>query len=192
MAQALVSRIGSGFELRHLSDRSVPANTLRTVPVTQLRELARMTESGVFRPLKSAPSLRTGWRAIAHSEEELGVALNHLYPGALADWYAARTPQAPVTNYREFTKRQSGMYRITQLLTDQQAAAVIQACCDAHHCLKRRLWTVAGLHSDASHSKSIIPCLEPCAILLESARSAVRADQADQRQQSILSQNESS
>ena len=35
----------------------------------------------------------------------------------------------------------------------------------------------AGLAPDATAGKSVIPCLEPCAILMEAARSAVRAEQ---------------
>jgi hypothetical protein len=43
--------------------------------------------------------------------------------------------------------------------------------------LKQRLWTVEGLPSDGSAAKSLIPCLEPCAILLEFARTVVRLEQ---------------
>ena len=104
-------------------------------------------------------------------------ALNQLYPGAIADWYAAQTQPVPVTNYREFTERQTGMYRIATLLDDQQAAAVIRAGCHRRCCLKRRHWLVAGLEPDPAAEKSLIPCLEPCAVLLELARQAVRLEQ---------------
>jgi hypothetical protein len=104
------------------------------------------------------------------------LALNGLYPGALADWFAAQAPNPPVTNYRDCTARQSGMYRITAKLGDTQAAAVIGHTCDAAHCLKRRWWTVAGTEPDQAGLKSIIPCLEPCAVLLEQARKAAREE----------------
>jgi hypothetical protein len=39
------------------------------------------------------------------------------------------------------------------------------------------LWTVGGLSPDAPAEKSIIPCLEPCALLLEFARKAARWEQ---------------
>jgi hypothetical protein len=45
--------------------------------------------------------------------------------------------------------------------------------------LKRRLWTVNGLASDAAEEKSLIPCLEPCALLLELARKAMRIEQEE-------------
>jgi hypothetical protein len=79
-----------------------------------------------------------------------------------------------VTDYRAFTERQTGMYRITTKLSDSDVAGVIRACCAKESCLKRRLWTISGLETDSPETKSIIPCLEPCAMLLESARTAAR------------------
>ena len=190
VAQVLIARTGHSFELRHVSDRSAPAKQLRAINVSELRALGQITQDGAFRPLKSAPNLQNGWRTSVRDADELGIALNHLYPGAVADWYAIQAGEPPVTNYRDFTNRQSGMYRITQLLSDQQAIAVIQACCRPESCLKRRLWSVDGLSADMPESKSIIPCLEPCAILLESARTMVRNQQAEKRQEFMLSQSE--
>jgi|SRR5438477_958917 len=190
VAQVLIARTGHGFELRHVSDHSAPAKQLRAVKLGELRALGQITQDGAFRALKSAPSLQNGWRTSVRDADDLGIALNHLYPGAVAGWYAIRGGEPPVTNYRDFTNRQSGMYRITQLLSDQQVVGVIQACCRPESCLKRRLWSVDGLSADVAESKSIIPCLEPCAILLESARTTVRKEQAEKRQEFMLSQCE--
>ncbi|HUS34299.1 MAG TPA: hypothetical protein VM680_02995, partial [Verrucomicrobiae bacterium] len=74
----------------------------------------------------------------------------------------------------EYTARQTGMYRITTLLSDADLARVIGNVCTTK-CLKQRLWTSATIPTDAPEKKSAIPCLEPCAILLESARKEVRA-----------------
>ena len=178
-AQALIRRTADGFKLRHVADRDADATTLRLLAISDLRVLAQTTRTGAFRPLKSAPNLASGWRVCARNAAELETALNHLYPGALADWFAAQTPPPPVTHYREFTNRQSGMYRITALLTDAQAAQVIRAGCAKEFCLKRRWWTVAGLPPDDVTSKSLIPCLEPCAVLLEFARKAMRIEQEE-------------
>ena len=103
--------------------------------------------------------------------------MNQLYPGAVADRRAARQMPPPVTHFREFTGRQSGMYRITAMLNDAQAARVIRACCPERFCLKRRLWTVETLKPDDPAGKSLIPCLEPCAVFLEFARQATRVEQ---------------
>jgi hypothetical protein len=94
------------------------------------------------------------------------------------DWFGVQN-NAKTTDYREFTNRQSGMYRITQLLTDEQAANVTRAACHARFCLKHRIWTVPGLGTDNVATKSEIPCLEPCAVLLELARKAARIEQEE-------------
>jgi hypothetical protein len=104
-------------------------------------------------------------------------ALRHLYPGAVADWFAVQQNPIPLTGFREFTDRQTGMYRTASLLSDVNAEEAIRATCDSRVCLRRRLWTIANLDPDASGSKSIIPCLEPCSIMLEFARRAARLEQ---------------
>lgn len=178
LAQVLIQRSGSGWELRHVEDREKSASALRTVKPGEGRSLAQFTATGEFRPLKSAPTLQSGWRMDAADDTELELALNALYPGAVADWHAAQSPNPPVTHYREFAGRQSGMYRITARLSDAQVTGVIQACCTKGNCLKRRLWSVEGLPPDGPVAKSLIPCLEPCAVLLETARQAARAGQS--------------
>jgi len=176
--QVCLRATATGHELCHVDDRGVAVSDLRPVAIQDLRALAQTTAGGAFRPLKSAPSLPSGWVARTRSNAELEQALNHLYPGAIADWYAAQD-RPPVTHYREFTARQTGMYRITTMLSDVQAAEMIRACCHPGLCLKRRHWTVEGLPADAAADKSVIPCLEPCAILLEFARKTARMHQEE-------------
>jgi hypothetical protein len=171
-----------GFELRHVADWECDPAALRLLGENDIRPLAQFTARGAFRPLKSAPNLQGGWRATPRNEEALGAALNQLYPGAVADWFAAQAPLPPVTSYREFTGRQTGMYRITTLLDDAAAGAVIRACCHKDFCLKRRLWTVQGQPPDPPAAKSAMPCLEPCAILLEFARKMARVEQDERAQ----------
>ena len=182
LAEVFIRRGGAGYELRHVNDRDSATDSLRLLPLSEVRALAQFTAENAFRPLKAAPTLRAGWRLFVTDDDALESALELLYPGAIADWFAGQSAQPPVTDYREFTARQSGMYRITTMLTDAQAANVASECCDASRCLKRRLWTVPGLSPDCVDAKSIIPCLEPCAVLLESARVAVRLEQAGDTQ----------
>ena len=179
MAQVLIVRANAGFELRHVEDRGVAAEQLRSLRLSELRGLAQKTTTGAFRPLKSAPNLQRGWHATVSSLNELDAALRDLYPGAVADWFAARSATPLVTDYRAFTERQTGMYRITAKLSDKEAAEVIRACCPNQFCLKRRFWSVPGLPIDSPESKTIIPCLEPCAVFLELARTAARITQAE-------------
>jgi hypothetical protein len=180
--QVWIRRMERGFELRHVADRECDPAALRLLGENDLRPLAQFTAAGAFRPLKSAPNLQRGWRTTPRDKETLGAALNQLYPGAVADWFAAQAPQPPVTSYREFTGRQTGMYRITTFLDDAAAGAAIRACCHEDFCLKRRLWTVDGLPPDSPPAKSIMPCLESCAILLEFARKMARVEQDERTQ----------
>jgi hypothetical protein len=175
--QVLIRRANSGFELRHAADRASESGRLRLLAENEIRAWAQFDSSGAFRPLKSAPTLPAGWRIMARDEQALGTAVNHLYPGAVADWFAAQSAQPPVTSYRQFTARQTGMYRITTLLEDAAAGAMMRACCHPDFCLKRRLWTVGAEGCDEPSEKSVIPCLEPCAILLEFARKTARLEQ---------------
>ena len=177
VAQVLVRPVGEGWELRHVEDAEAVAVSLQLRAVADLRAVAQTTEQGAFRPLRAAPNLQRGWRCEVRDAGALELAFHHLYPGALADWHAVETGSATPAHYREFTARQTGMYRITTMLDDAQAANVIQACCGAEFCLKRRRWTVEGLAPDTATAKSLIPCLEPCAVLLEFARKAVRIEQ---------------
>lgn len=165
--------------MRHVEDGGASEGSLRNVELAQTRDLANKTDQGAFRPLKCAPNLQRGWRLPLKDAAELEEALARLLPGALADWFAAQSPTLPVTHYRQFTNRQTGMYRITQTLSDAQAAEAIRAACDARFCLKRRLWTVEGLEGDEAKEKSAVPCLEPCAVFLEFARKATRIQQEE-------------
>ncbi|HVY70288.1 MAG TPA: DR2241 family protein [Verrucomicrobiae bacterium] len=180
LAQVLIRRTGPGFELRHVADRDASHDQLRVLDRTSLRSLSQFTAADAFRPLKSAPNLAHGWCFAATNDVELCDALDVLYPGAIADWFAAyKTTPVPVASYREFTGRQTGMYRITQMLTDEQVDQMVAAGCDRRFCLKQRLWEAPGLPLDSAAAKSAIPCLEPCAVLLEFARKAVRIEQEE-------------
>jgi hypothetical protein len=176
-AEVWLRQTKDGFEVRNVADREV--NPLRSVSLAELHGIAQFTERKAFRPLKSAPNLPRGWKFLARNHAELDDALRHLYPGAVADWFAARQPDPPITHYQEFTARQTGMYRVTAKLDNEQVAQVARACCHPRFCLKQRLWTVDGLPPDGAPEKSLIPCLEPCAILLEFARTVVRWEQSE-------------
>jgi hypothetical protein len=178
-AQVLISRREHAFELRQVTDAAVTDSALELVAIESLRNLANHTQTGAFRPLKSAPNLRNGWRALAHSAEELETALANLYPGALADWYAARQTPVPVMHYRDYVNRQTGMYRITQMLSDTQVRDVALAACHRDFCLKQRLWGGPELPADQRTDKSLIPCLELCPMLLEFARKSMRLEQEE-------------
>ena len=176
--QVLVTRTGTAFELRHVADMESLADALPLLAAEEIRAAPPNSPlTGAFRPLKSAPNLRQGWRIHCPDETALGEALNKIV--SRARWRIgtlALTMNKHITGYREYTERQTGMYRITATVDDATAAgAIIRACCHEHFCLKRRLWSVAGLETrHRAENKSMIPCFEPCAILLEFARKMAR------------------
>jgi len=178
--QVLLNPGPAGIELRHVEDSAREQTALRAFAVDQLAPLADTTASGAFRPNKAAPTLRVGWRCLATSDEELGLALDCLYPGALADWFAREQKTPTVTSFREFMSRQTGMYRGTQDLTDEQADEVTRAGCHSRFCLRQRCWSAPGLGPDPVADKSVAPCLEPCALLLEFARRTSRQGREEQ------------
>jgi hypothetical protein len=173
----LARQTPEGFVLRHVADAREETGELKDVAVGALRELVQKNAEGGFRPLSASPDLPRGWRCTARSAEELEQALESVYPGFLADWHAVREGTAVPTDYYPFTQRQSGMYRLTAKATPEQAGAIVQACCAPRFCLKQRLWTVPDLAPDRQEDKSLIPCLEPCALLLEFARKRMRISQ---------------
>ena len=173
----LIRSIGQDFTLCHAADASIAAGSLQVCGIDGLRTLAANTVGGEFRPLKTAPNLRRGWLTHAHGLSELEMALDHLYPGAVADWYAVNAGDPPITNFRTFVDRQTGMYRTAAMLSDANAAEAIRASCDSRVCVRRRLWTIDGLEQDPAGLKSVIPCLEPCALALELSRRAMRLEQ---------------
>lgn len=176
--EVLITRNGAAFELRHLDDRTRPVADLRKLNRSELRDWFQTNSTGDFRPLRTAPTMQRGWICTATNAATLILILDCIYPGAAADWFAAINGTGSPTHYRDFTGRQSGMYRVTAMLTDTQSAEVTRDCCDAKKCLRQRQWIAGDLSPDSRASKSCIPCWEPCAILLESARLAFREFQS--------------
>ena len=171
LGQVRITRHGGDFELQHRDQ----AEGARQIPIDELRSIADTTENGAYRPLKSAPNLRDGWICVATNPAGLEQALNHLYPGGIADWFASRNGTV-ATSYREHMERQTGMYRIANMLDAEGVNELTAACCQEAFCLKTRRWDVNGPCGDGT---SPLPCLEPCAILMEFARKAVRISQEE-------------
>src|SRR6185369_5494031 len=95
----------------------------------EARTLANLDDAGAYRMLKTAPTLRHGWRLVAASIEHLRRALDYFYPAMLGMWLAERRGELAPTCLRETLGRQTGMYRVTQKLTDPQAQELIRQTC---------------------------------------------------------------
>jgi sirohydrochlorin cobaltochelatase len=133
--------------------------------------LAKYDDAGSYRPLKTAPNLRHGWRLVLGSIEELHLALDLFYPAALGTWLAHEAHTLTAVPLRGTLGRQSGMYRVTQLITDVQAREVIQSTC-VDGCLRQRLWTIDGVNPEAVGFSLPLPilCAEACNLLVAACR----------------------
>jgi len=154
------------------------------------RELAHFDDAGKFRPLKTAPSLRHGWRLRVADGAELHRALDYFYPAMIGVWAAHRRGTLVTLPLRATLARQSGMYAVTKKITDAQAESMIAGFCRSDGgCLKRILWPiapgvpVASLPAGkltAAAPREILPllCHEACNLLVARAREVVKKSEA--------------
>jgi hypothetical protein len=159
-----------GYVLRHQHDAEVD-NLQTSEDPRHAREIARLTESGEYRPLKSSPNLRRGWEMRVADALSLGTAMDYLYPAGVVHWYLYRGGRLSLTSFRQNAARQSGIYKRTQRLTDRGVRDAARACCEDEVCLKKTLWDVdekTPLGIDRGEGE--IPCPEPCSIFVSFAR----------------------
>ncbi len=162
--------LSGGYELHHVDDRDAEGLEAYNDP-RAARELARLTELGEHRPLKSSPNLRRGWVLTVADAGGLNVAMNYLYPAGVAHWHLYREGKLEITNYRENAARQSGIYKRVQRLSDEGVQDAARACCEDAVCLKKTLWDVdATMPLEMDRGEGEIPCPEPCSVFVSFAR----------------------
>lgn len=194
-----VSRIGQlefspfdgGFILCHRDD--VGRSDLRNFPVDAAFEIAKVDDAGDYRPLKTAPTLRHGWKIFASNSKEVSQAIDAIYPGRLAILHAFRAGQLSTTSLRETLNRQSGMYRIAAKVSDAQVDALVGDFCRSDGgCLRTILWkrdareTVPSTklpmekfdpaYDQTGQGAKCIPllCQEACNLLVAACRDTVK------------------
>jgi sirohydrochlorin cobaltochelatase len=140
LGQILVQESGDNFVLSHRDDDTrTPSETFRDAE--EAIEIAKYNDAGNYRPLKTAPNLRHGWRMELGTEEELTRALDHFYPGRVAIFVAWQRGQLRTTSLRETLDRQSGMYRIAASISDAQIDDLVAYFCRSDGgCLRTILW----------------------------------------------------
>jgi len=138
--QILVRKIADSFALCHREDEARD-NLEKFQNSKDAIEIARYDDDGNYRPLKTAPNLRHGWRMNLRRSDELRLALDHFYPGRLAVFVAWQRGQLHTTPLRETLDRQSGMYRIAAKISDAQIDSLIADFCRSNGgCLRTILW----------------------------------------------------
>jgi len=159
-----------GYSLRHKDDTREDGLEVSKDPRVA-REIAKLTEGGEYRPLKSSPNLRRGWELRVADAHALVIAMNYLYPAGVVHWYLYREGRLHLTTFRENAARQSGIYKRVQRLSDGGVLDAALACCDDAVCLKKTFWDVdedTPLAVDRGEGE--IPCPEPCSIFVSFAR----------------------
>ncbi len=168
--QVLARRAPGGYSLRHVDDGEASELEIYDDP-RAAREVARLTEKGEHRPLKSSPNLRRGWEIKVPDAAGLAVAMNYLYPAGIVHWYLYREGRLGITSFRENAARQSGIYKRIQRLSDEGVQNAARACCEDAVCLKRTLWDVdEETPLRLERGKGEIPCPEPCSVFISFAR----------------------
>ena len=157
-------------------------------------EIARYDEAGNFRPLKTAPTLRRGWRLVLQEPTHVRLAIEHLYPGRLAALSALAKGTLSTTTFRDTLARQTGMYRVAAKISDEQSDALIGSFCRSDGgCLRTILWSrdAAGTipsmklppgkydpafdQTGRGEAAAPLVCQEICNLLVAEARNVVKA-----------------
>ena len=191
--------VGGGYELRHERDvaQAEAALALHSDP-EDAAALALYDDTGGYRPLKTAPNLRCGWRLVILDDPGLRLALDLFYPARMGAWRAFQAERLDTTPLRETLGRQTGMYRVTQKLTDDQADALVGRFCRSDGgCLRTILWRRNATGAMASTrlppekfdpawdqttgeegGKGFVPllCQEACNLLVAEARAIVKGE----------------
>jgi len=177
IGQIALAPVREGWELRHSDDAGRTDLALHLRPEAA-RDLANFDAQGNFRPLKTAPTLVRGWRLVLPEATAVRRALDYFYPAMTGVWLSHQGGELVPVILRETLARQSGMYRVTQKLTDADARQLIDGFCAG--CLKHRLWEIATHNPQPpAFAQDTLPllCHEACNLLIAKAREV--AKQAD-------------
>jgi sirohydrochlorin cobaltochelatase len=180
------------FALRHREDTK-RADLVLSKLADDAVELARFDDAGNYRPLKTAPTLRHGWKLCLANLTELRLALDLFYPGRLAVFLAFEKNELVTTPLRDTLERQTGMYRIAAQIREEQADELVgRFCRSGGGCLRTILWrrdatgTMPSTrlppekfdpqHDQTGGGEPVVPllCQEACNLLVAEARVAVQ------------------
>ena len=189
--------VPGGYELCHRADADQPGSllTFHDDPETAAG-IALHDDAGVYRPLKTAPNLRRGWRLVVPDAAALRLALEGFYPGRAGAWQIFRRRSLEATSLRDTLNRQTGMYRVTGKLSEEQADVLVGRFCRSDGgCLRTILWRrdAAGAvpstglppeKFDPAHDQTgrgengVVPllCQEACNLLVAEARRVVKGE----------------
>jgi hypothetical protein len=170
------------YEIRHSDDADADPDTLETHDDPQAaRDLAKADSRGRYRPLKTAPSLRTGWRFGDLAASGVVRIVEVLYPATIANWHREREGTLDIDHWRDTMRRQTGIYGVIDTWDRGEGYEhvnwVAEACCDDSQCLKRREWEYDDeTDLDVDGGDGEFPCREPCSLVISAARKWTRLE----------------
>ena len=141
VAEILVRKTSAdGFAVSHRDEEAADQLKIFRAPEDAI-EIAKYDDAGNYRPLKTAPNLRHGWRLELETLEDLRHALDYFYPGRLAMFAAWKSDKLQTTPLRDTLDRQSGMYRVAAKISDSQIGDLVGDFCRSNGgCLRTILW----------------------------------------------------
>jgi hypothetical protein len=162
------------YALRHVADADAADLEIHREPL-DARRIANFDENDRYRPLKTAPSLRTGWAFPDLDWRDLTTAVETFYPATVANWYREREGNLDVDHWVDATARQTGIYGVIQTWNrgegHEHVDWVAEACCDDSQCLKRREWQYDDeTDLDVDGGDGAFPCREPCSLVISASR----------------------
>jgi hypothetical protein len=168
------------YRLSHVDDADTDSLEQYDDPL-RARELATDTDDGQYRPLDTAPTLRTGWEFSDLGPAELVEAVDFFYPATIANWHLERTGDLDVSHWRETMERQTGMYGVIETWDrgegHDHVEWVAQSCCRDSQCLKRRRWQYDDdTELETPGGDGEFPCREPCSLVITAARTFTKLD----------------
>ncbi len=176
--EVFVEHLSEGtFRARHRDDRETLDSLENLGSVRCLREMTKWDAMGEYRPLKTAPTLKSGWVTACDSAEEFLKRLDALYPGVFATWVAYDREEHQPTPLRDTLDRQTGMYRFAGSINNQMANQIMRDTC-AKGCLRIIAWPiddqcpVSRLKRPARDLPVI--CTEACTFAVSEARRLVK------------------
>ena len=171
------------YEIRHADDVGAdPADLDAYRDPLDARELSTYDDEGRYRPLRTAPSLVSGWIFPDLDGRDAVETLDTLYPASVANWNLEREGELDVTHWRETADRQTGIYGVVEELPAEAVEWVAESCCVDSQCLKRREWEYDADHElEADGGAGAFPCREPCSLVVAAARRWTKLEEEDTR-----------
>jgi sirohydrochlorin cobaltochelatase len=149
IGQLEIERLEGGFVLSHRDDAG--RSDLREHEIDDAFEIARFDDAGNYRPLKTAPTLRHGWKIFARDLLQVEQVIDAIYPGRLAMLRAFKSGELTTTSLRETLNRQTGMYRVAAKISDKQIDDLVGDFCRSDGgCLRTILWRRDASKNDPS------------------------------------------